>query len=71
MSSSHLPNKARLRPDEVAEWFGRSERTIYDWIKQGILPCVKDPTGHIRILREDIEPYNKRSSELEILSSSE
>lgn len=66
MSSTGLPNKARLRPDEVAEYFGKSKRTIYDWMAWGKLPFVKDPSGCKRILRIDLEVFNKRSSEIDL-----
>lgn len=66
MSSTALPNKARLRPDEVAEYFGRSKRTIYEWMHEGKIPFVVDPSGCKRILRIDVEVFNKRSSEIDL-----
>ena len=31
---------------EIAEFFGRSDTTIYDWIHKGLLPAAKLPNGH-------------------------
>lgn len=71
MSSTALPRKARLRPGEVAEYFGRSVRTVYDWISEGKIAYVRNPAGRIEILRTDVELFDRRSSEIEILSPSE
>jgi excisionase family DNA binding protein len=67
MSSTALPNKALLRPDEASEWFGKSKRTIYDWMHDGKLSFVLDPAGHKRILREDIERFSNRSSDSDLI----
>lgn len=71
MSSTALPRKARLRPGEVAEYFGRTVRTVYRWIDEGQMPCVRNPAGRIEIMRMDVELFDRRSSEIEILSPSE
>lgn len=67
MSSTLLPRKARLRPDEVAEYFGRSRQTVYRWIDEGRIPIVKNPAGRIEILRVDVTVFDRRTTEIEIL----
>ena len=36
-----LPDKELLRPDEVADYFSVSRKTIYAWIDSGKLKAVK------------------------------
>ena len=48
-----LPNKALLRPDEVAAYFSVTERTIRSWIKTGKIEAIKI-VGTVRIPREAI-----------------
>lgn len=51
-----LPNKSLFRPDEVAEYFGYTRKTIYNWIERGkIVPKRNIINNHIRIPREEIE----------------
>jgi excisionase family DNA binding protein len=77
MSSTALPRKARLNLDEVAEYFGKTRRTIDYWVANGKMPHVEDPSGQRRIMREDVLAYEKRyytdqkSTEISILSPSE
>jgi excisionase family DNA binding protein len=71
MSSTGLPNKARLRPDEVADYFNRSRQTVYRWIDEGKIPFVTNPAGRIEILRIDVEIFNQRATEIDILTTSE
>lgn len=52
---SELPDKALLRPDEVAEYFSVSTRTVYRWIECGTLGAVKVGGDCIRIPRESVE----------------
>jgi excisionase family DNA binding protein len=49
-----LPAKSLLRPDEVAEFWRVSTKTIYRWIDIGILEAVKKG-GTLRITREEAE----------------
>ena len=49
-----LPAKSLLRPDEVAQFWRVSTKTIYRWIDMGILPAIKKG-GTIRILRVEAE----------------
>ena len=49
---STLPNKELLRPDEVAEYFSVSVKTIYRWIDEGKVPAVKVAQSVIRIERK-------------------
>lgn len=50
---NNLPNKALLRPDEVAAYFSVTERTIRSWIKTGKIEAIKI-VGTVRIPREAI-----------------
>jgi len=51
-----LPKKEYLRPDEVADYFRLSVKTIYGWIDEGKLEAVKiGPSKTIRIIREVVE----------------
>lgn len=50
---SELPNKALLRPDEVAVYFSVKIRTIYGWINDGKIEAVK-VGGTIRITRQAV-----------------
>ncbi|MEZ6141070.1 MAG: helix-turn-helix domain-containing protein [Zavarzinella sp.] len=34
-------NKLALRPREAARMLGISERTLWTWVKQGRIPCVR------------------------------
>jgi len=38
---SELPNKALLRPDEVAEYYQVSTSTVRGWIRSGKLKAVE------------------------------
>ena len=49
-----LPNKELLRPDEVAEYFQVTRKTIYHWVNINILPAVKIRT-RLRFRREDVK----------------
>ena len=51
-----LPNKEYLRPDEVANYFSLSVKTIYGWIDSGQIEAVKvGPNKTVRIRREEVE----------------
>lgn len=48
-----LPDKANLRPSEVARYFDVTRKTVYKWIREGKLGSVK--IGRlIRIPREEV-----------------
>lgn len=53
MKCPDLPEKTLLRPDEVAEFFSVSVKTIYAWCDNGSLRTVKI-NGTIRIYRTSI-----------------
>lgn len=46
-----LPNKPKLRPDEVARYFDVTDRTVYNWCRDGKIVFEQLPTGIIRIPR--------------------
>jgi excisionase family DNA binding protein len=50
-----LPDKALLRPDEVAKYFSVSVKTVYRWIDMGRIEGVKIAGGLVRIPREAID----------------
>lgn len=49
-----LPEKQMLRPDEVAEFWRVSVKTVYRWIDLGIIPAEKKG-GALRVRREEAE----------------
>ena len=50
-----LPNKALLRPDEVAAYFRVKVRVIYKWVDEGrIKGAVRVAGRTIRIPRESV-----------------
>ena len=49
-----LPDKQMLRPDEVAEFWRVSVKTVYRWIDLGIIPAEKKG-GTLRVRREETE----------------
>jgi excisionase family DNA binding protein len=49
-----LPNKKYVNVKEVAEFWGKSERTIYRWVEKGVLVGVKKG-GSLFIPRESAE----------------
>lgn len=54
-----LPNKALLRPDEVARFLSVAPSTIYSWICTGQMEGVKLPGKTIRIRREEVEKIQR------------
>ena len=53
-----LPDKANLRPEEVAEFLDVSRSTVYSWAKEGKVfdrdKIIKMPNGSIRFPREEV-----------------
>ena len=47
-----IPEKRMFRPDEVAEFFDVSPRTIYRWCENGQLKFIRIGPARIRITRE-------------------
>ena len=54
-----LPNKALLRPDEVAKYYSVAKSTVYVWIETGKLEAVKVGGKLRRIPREALESLEK------------
>ncbi|MFA6315664.1 MAG: helix-turn-helix domain-containing protein [Candidatus Paceibacterota bacterium] len=50
-----LPNKALLRPDEVAAYLSLSVKRIYGMIAEGKIVAKKIAGSTIRIPREEVE----------------
>ncbi len=55
-----LPEKSLLRPDEVAQFWRVSVKTVYRWIDMGIISAVKK-SGTIRVPREKIKGVRSES----------
>jgi len=55
---SKLPDKELLRPDEVANYFSVTRKTIYLWIKKKHLEAYKIDKA-IRITRKSILEHKK------------
>ena len=49
-----LPDKELLRPDEVAEYYSVSVKTVRGWIATGKLEAIKIAGGVLRIPRTAI-----------------
>ena len=49
-----LPEKELLRPEEVADFWSVSVKTIYRWIDLGIIPAEKKG-GTVRVRRVEAE----------------
>jgi excisionase family DNA binding protein len=49
-----LPDKELLRVDEVAEYFGVSRKTIYNWVDMGKLQGCNPNGGSLRIFRQSV-----------------
>ncbi len=51
----NLPNKSLFRPAEVADIFGYSRQTIYNWVERGKLkPKRNKINNHIFIPKDEI-----------------
>jgi excisionase family DNA binding protein len=46
-----IPNKKSFRPDEVAALLGVSRRTVFRWLKKGVIGALSG-RGHQRISRQ-------------------
>lgn len=62
-SSTDVPNKVLLRVDEVAAIFRVSQQSIYNWVANGTLPCVRRLGQPIRFRRETIMELIKEEDE--------
>ncbi len=49
-----LPDKTLLRPDEVAEFFDLSVKTIYNWVEAGVLKGSNPKGRSLRIFRQSV-----------------
>jgi len=56
-----FPIKELLRPDEVADFFNVSKRTIYNWCESGLFQTCKIKQT-IRIYRSSVIEYLKNSN---------
>ena len=57
-----LPDKEWLRPDEVADYFSMSVKTIYNWIDKGKIKAVR--VGESKILRIKREFVKKMTQKI-------
>ncbi|MFC1903730.1 helix-turn-helix domain-containing protein [Chloroflexota bacterium] len=51
-----------LKLADVERELGVSRWTLYEWLKEGKLQGMKLPSGHYRVLREEIENLKKAST---------
>lgn len=58
-----LPDKALLRPDEVAAYYSVSVKTVRGWIATGKLEAKKIAGGLIRVPREAVEKLETPATE--------
>ena len=49
-----IPQKILFRPDETAEIFDVSIRTIYRWVEEGKLEAIRPNKGVMRIFRDSV-----------------
>jgi len=49
----HLPEKAFLRVDEVADFYSVTPQSVYRWIKAGKMKAVK-VAGSVRVSRGEV-----------------
>jgi len=52
---TNLPDKAYYRPDEIADFFRVSKKTVYNWIETGRLAATKIAGTSVRIPREALQ----------------
>jgi len=57
-----LPYKPTYRISEIAEYYSRTPRTVYEWIKLGYLETIKTPCGGRMITRESLENSTIKSN---------
>jgi len=44
-----------LRTAEACRFLGIHQTTIYRWVRQGLLPAIRLPTGEIRFQKSEID----------------
>lgn len=49
-----IPNKILLRPDEVAEIFDVTIKTVHEWKKAGLLEACQPNEGITRFFRKSV-----------------
>ncbi len=50
-----------LRPSELARYWELHPKTVYLWIKGGILPAVRTPGEHYRVRAEDVPAFCEKN----------
>jgi transposase-like protein len=55
VSIPELSDKPTYRISEVARYYSRTPRTIYDWIRRGLLDTIQTPLGGRMITRESLD----------------
>ena len=58
-----LPDRPRLRVDEVANFFDVSPQAVYLWIQHGKLDVERTPGGSIRVIRDSVVRWSIRLDE--------
>ncbi|MEW6385903.1 MAG: helix-turn-helix domain-containing protein [Thermodesulfobacteriota bacterium] len=57
-----LPAKRSFRPDEVAALLGKSRRTVYRYIRRGLLAAYGSSRG-ARIARDDLDRFINKEND--------
>ncbi len=58
MNQTTAPQHERLwTVAEVAEYFQVSDRTVYRWLKAGLLPVLRLGRGTTRIRQQDLDAF--------------
>lgn len=52
--------KPRLKVYEVAARYGVDRETVYRWIQQGLMPCLRMPGGDYRFREADLVEFDHR-----------
>ncbi len=50
-----------LTVHQVALRFGVRRRTVYRWIRRGVLPAFRTPLGRLRIAEIEVDRFQKTS----------
>lgn len=56
-----LPNKPTYRVSEVAYYYSVTTRTVYTWIKNGVVDVKLTPLGQKRITRESLSKLDNKN----------
>jgi len=58
--TDRLPDKAHFRPDEIASYFDVHVRTVYRWLEEKQMPCLRLPGGDLRVPRNAVLQFGRQ-----------